>query len=259
MNLFVRVAFTGAFAVLASTTFVAPSPGQQGQTQQGQTGPGAQGAAGQQGGYHGGIGQTPWFNSPEIRQQFKLTDQQYNQLNKSYGNYYGKYQQGITSFGKDLTAEQRNQKMAELQQGFHKNFSTATNEVFTDAQQRQRYNQLYLQYQGYNAFSDPMVQEKLNLTAEQRLQLGQYGQEWHTQMNDLGRVYQTDREGTTTKYHGMRKQYGERIGTVLTPDQQKSWQLLTGESYNFQPSVYFQTNARSGITKDRQPESPPRR
>jgi hypothetical protein len=199
------------------------------------------------------------INSPEIRQQFKLTDQQYIQLNKSYGDSYSRYQQGVKSFGKDLTEEQRNQKMGELRQGFNKSFSPATNEVFTDAPQRQRYNQLYLQYQGYNAFSDPMVQEKLNLTAEQRLQLGQYGQEWHTQMNGLGRTYQTDRDGTTTKYHGMRKQYGERIRTVLTPEQQKSWQLMTGESYNFQPGTYFQTNAGTGTTNDRRQESPPRK
>jgi hypothetical protein len=255
MNRFARVAVTGAFAVLASAAGEATSQAQQGQTQQGQSGPSGQ-TTGQQGAYHGGIGQTPWFNSPEIRQQFKLTDQQYNQLNKSYGDSYGKYQQGIKSFGKDMTEQQRSLKMGELRQGFNKNFSTATNDVFTDAQQRQRYNQLYLQYQGYDAFYDPMVQEKLNLTAEQRRQLGQYGQEWHTQMNDFGRTYQTDRDGTTLKYNGMRKQYGERIRTVLTPEQQKSWQGLTGESYNFQPNVYFQTTAGAGTTNDRKRESP---
>ena len=84
--------------------------------------------------------------------------------------FVGQRTQGIKSFGKDVTEEQRSLKMGELRQGFNKNFSTATNEVFTDAQQRQRYNQLYLQYQGYEAFSDPMVQEKLNLTALRALE-----------------------------------------------------------------------------------------
>jgi hypothetical protein len=54
----------------------------------------------------------------------------------------------------------------------------------------------------------------------------------------------------------MRKQYGERIRTVLTPEQQKSWQILTGETYNFQPSVYFQTNAGAGTTNEPRRESP---
>ena len=133
--------------------------------------------------------------------------------------------------------------MGELQQGFSKGFSTTTNEVFTDPQQRQRYNQLYLQYQGYNAFSDPAVQEKLNLTAEQRQKLGQNGQEWHKQMSELGRTYETDREGTTKKYIELRTQSGERISTILTPEQTKSWQQMTGETYQFPPNVYFQTGA----------------
>ena len=192
------------------------------------------------------VGQTPWFSNQDVRQHFKVSDQQYNQLNKSYGESYGRYQEGMTKFGKDLSAEQRAQKMGELQQGFNKSFTTSANEVFIDPQQRQRYNQLNLQYQGYNAFTDPMVQEKLNLTTEQRQKIGQQGLEWHKQMNELGRTYPTDREGTTRKYNELRTQSGEQINTVLTPDQQKAWQQMTGEAYPFQPSVYFQTGVKPG-------------
>ena len=228
-----------AVTLLASTAAQAQQKGVQPQGQKG---------APVQGTYHGGYGQTPWFGNQEVRQHFKLSDEQYNQLNKGYGTYYGQYQTGMKDIGKDMTDEQRTLKMRELQQGFDKNMSTTANGVFTDPQQKERYNQLYLQYQGYNAFSDPIVQQKLNLTAEQRQQLGQQGQAWNKQMNTFSTGYTTDPEGTTKKFNEMRTQNGERINTVLTPDQQKSWQQITGPSYNFQPSAYFQTNSGAGAT-----------
>jgi hypothetical protein len=245
MNRFAKFAFAGVVAVLASASAEAQ---QKGPTNQGQQGP--------PGAYHGGIGQTPWFSNPEIRQQFKLNDTQFNDLNKSYGEAYGKYQQGTKAFGKDLTPEQRNQKMAELHQGFHKDFSTSVGKVFTDPQQQQRYNELNLQYQGYNAFSNPMVQEKLQLTPEQRQQLARQGQDWNKKMEGLGQTYQNDPKGATKQYNDMRNMYGQQLNTVLTPEQQKSWQQMTGKTYNFSPSVYFQTSSGTGTTSGGKENSP---
>jgi hypothetical protein len=99
-----------------------------------------------------------------------------------------------------------------------------------------------------------MVQEKLNLTADQRQKLGQQGQEWNKQMNTFGAGYKNDPEGTTKKYNEMRTQNGERINSVLTPDQQKAYQQMTGKSYNFQPSVYFQSGAGTGTIPQTNPK-----
>jgi len=245
MRLTKWISATLAIALLASTAMAGQ---QKGQVPQGQKTPppSGTGISGQQGFYHGGMGQTPWFGNQDVRQHFNLSDAQYNQLNKGYGTSYGQYQTGMQNLGNDLTPEQRTQKMGELRQGFNKDFSTTADKVFTDPQQRERYNQLQLQYQGYNAFSDPMVQQKLNLTAEQRQQLNQQGQNWTTQMNTFGTTYQTDPTGSTKKYNEMRKQSGEQINTVLTPEQRKSWQQMTGKSYDFQPSAYFNTTAVPG-------------
>jgi hypothetical protein len=238
--------FSAALAVTLLASMAAQAQQKGGQPQGQKGAPPVQGAAGQQGAYHGGYGQMPWFSNQDARTHLKLNDAQYNQLNKGYGQAYEGYQTGMKNMGKDLTDEQRTQKMGELQQGFNKNLSTTANDVFTDPQQRQRYNQLQMQYRGYNAFSDPTVQDKLNLTAEQRQKLGQQGQEWNKQMNGFGAGYKSDPEGTTKKFNEMRTQNGERINSVLTPDQQKSYQQMTGQSYNFQPSAYFQTNASAG-------------
>lgn len=251
MNRFAKLAAVGFFAMLGSAAVEAQPAGNTQPGAKGTTTP--QGKTGPQSGYHGGVGQTPWFANQDVRQQFKLTDQQFNQMNKSYTDAYGQYQKGMSGLGTDLTPAQRAQQTRDLQQGFNTSFSKSTNDVFTDPQQRTRYNQLYMQYQGYDAFNNPMIQEKLNLTAEQRQTLGQNGQKWHSQMNDLGRNYQTDSEGTTKKFNDMRKQYGEQLNTVLTPEQQKSWQQMIGEPYNFQASTYFQGNSGSGTGKQETP------
>jgi hypothetical protein len=235
---------------IALVVLTAPADAQQPR----QKSPPVQGTVGQQGVYHGGYGQTPWFSNPGTRQHLNLNDAQYNLLNTGYGQAYGIYQQGMTNMGKDLSPEQRSQKMAELQHGFNKSFTTTANGVITDPQQLSRYNQVQLQYQGYDAFSNPMVQDKLKLTPEQRQKMAQQGQDWHKQMNNLGSTYQTDPQGTAKRFNAMRYDSGRGINSVLTPQQQKSYLQLTGQSYNFQPSAYFQPSSNAGTSPQTNPK-----
>jgi len=197
-----------------------------------------------QGVYQPGFGQNPWFSNQEIRQQLKLTEQQYNQLNSAYANAWKTYQQGLQGLGNNLSNEQRMQQMSQLYQGFNKSFSPVINDALTDAQQRERFNQLYLQYQGYGAFSDPTIQEKLKLTPAQREKLTQYGQEWRQQMGSIGQNYQTNPENATKQYNDLRKQTFEQINGVLTPEQQTQWRQMMGEPYSFQPTIFFQTGIK---------------
>jgi len=192
---------------------------------------------------YGTVGQTPWFSNQSIRQQINLNDEQFNRLNKSYGESYSRYQQGVTGLGTNLTPEQRSQRMQGLQHDFNKTFSTSTNDIITDPQARTRYNQLYLQYRGYDAFSDPMVQEKLNLTDQQRQQFNRYQQDWNQSVGDLNRTYVNDREGTTKRFNEMRQREQERMQGVLTDQQRQTWRQMTGDPYNFQADVYFQGSA----------------
>jgi len=225
------------------------------QAQRTQPGTTAQtGTAGQRGGYNGAFGQTPWFSNQDIRQQLKFDDNQYGRLNKAYGESWQRYQNQMAEINKnkDLTDAQRAQRMNDLQRDFSTNFSSTTNQIITDPTQRERYNQMYWQYLGYGAFNDPTVQQKLNLTDEQKQKLGQYGRDWNTQMNDYSRTYQTDQAGTTKRFNESRKQANDRINSVLTQQQQQTWRQMVGDPYNFQPGVYFQgsnSGSNSGTSK----------
>jgi len=236
-------AFLGTCAMLVSGFVAAQQQQNQNQAQtnnQGQTN--QSGTVTQKGGVFTPYSQTPWFSNQDIRQQLKLNDEQFNRLNKSYGESWNRYQQQLGELGKNLTDQQRSERMRNLERNFYNDFTSSTNQVFTDPAQRQRYNQLYWQYMGYNAFQDPTIQQKLNLTDEQRQKLEQYSRDWQRQMSDFNRSYQTDREGTTKRFNEARRQAMDRLNNILTKQQQQTWQQMVGDPYNFQPNAYFQSS-----------------
>jgi len=254
MNRIGKFALAGLFVLttsVAAQTQGQPGQPRQGGTQQGGTQQGGTQQVGrqpgttQQGGNFGGMNQTPWFGNQDIRQNLKLNNDQFNQLNRAYSNAWNRYQQGITALDSNLTDQQRQQRMQAMQQEFGKNFSTAANDIFTSPEQRQRFEQLGMQFRGFGAFSDPMVQQKLNLTAEQRQKLNQLNQDWQRQMDTLNQKFQTDPKAVTTQFNDMRKQFDTRLNSVLSQEQQQSWRQMTGDPFNFQPNAFFQ-NSSSG-------------
>jgi hypothetical protein len=213
MKRFTKCVAAGALALLA----VGPTLAQQGQKL-----PGKPQVTGQQGMSFGGINQTPWFADKSVREHFKFTNDQFNALNKAYRDAWSRYNTNLGQLGANLTEAQRTQKMRELHASFHQNLNGSVDRLITDPQQRQRYNQLHLQYQGFSAFNDPTIQETLKLTDDQRLKLTQFGQEWNQQMTALQKAYQTDPIGATTRYNDILQQNNQRVNSVLNQQQQQT-------------------------------------
>lgn len=201
-----------------------------------------------QSGAYGGINQTPWFSNPTIRQQLQLNDDQFNQLNKGYTQSWSRYNQGLTGLDKTLADEQRIQRNQDLTGAFYKDFSKSTDGVFTDKTARQRYNQLDLQYRGYGAFSDPAIQQQLNLTDEQRQKFNKYHNEWNHQMHAWQRDFANDRDGVTSKFSDARKEWQNRINSTLTPEQRTMWNDMRGKPFDFPADVYFQNGTTTNTT-----------
>src|SRR4051812_21623468 len=80
--------------------------------------------------YYGGITQQPWYSNQAVRQQLKINDDQFNRLNKAWGQYWTHYN---TEMGRinDVPENQRYPKMSQYYQTFNKDFNTAANEVLT--------------------------------------------------------------------------------------------------------------------------------
>ena len=213
--------------------------------------------AGGRGGYRL-YGSRPWFGNAAVRRQLKIDDDQYNTLNKAYVQYWTPYNQVVVGVPADLDEQQRQQRIAAAYGTFHKDFNTASAKVFVDPDIRNRYNQLNLQYQGYAAFNDPTVQTRLRLTDEQRQNFNRYYTDWNKQMNTYADEYAKDRDGVNRQFSTSWKQQRDRINETLTPEQRKSWNEMTGESYDFPADAYFDEGDDRGDGRDNPRENPGR-
>ncbi len=161
--------------------------------------------------YYNGINETPWFGNQNIREQLHLNDNQYQQLNQGYGHAWGRYNQGVNGLDNGLSEALRMQRQQELYGTFHQDFSQSTNDVFNDPTASKRYNQLYLQYRGYGAFSDPTVQQELKLTPAQRQKFQKYDRDWNRNMNTWHREYESNPDVVLKRFNSARGEYQQSL------------------------------------------------
>jgi hypothetical protein len=235
--------FGTALMLITGRMVGAPQGGTQGAgAQQGQ--PGAVGnaqtpATGTSANGNGGITQNPWHSG--MQQQFNFTPQQTQQLNSAYSNQYNRYQQQVAALPNNLSADERQQRLNSLRQDFYNNYNNATASVFSSPDQRSRYNQVFLQYRGYNAFEDPNVQQKLNLTNAQKQQLTQFDQNWNAQMDAIRAQYKTNPNAARQAFDRLQQESQQNLSTVLSPSQMGQWRQVIGNPYSFEASQYMQT------------------
>jgi hypothetical protein len=169
-----------------------------------------------------------------------LNNNQFNSLNRAYQNAYNRYNQGLNNLSPNLTEQQRQLQMQQLQSQFNQSLSGTVNDTLNNPQTVSRFNQLNRQFMGFNAFNDPAIRQQLNLTPAQVRQLRTLSNNWRQQLqqfrqgagNDLSSVDQT-------QWNQLWQQYGTQLNGVLTPEQQQMWAQQVGQPYMFPPNAYF--------------------
>lgn len=194
------------------------------------------------------ISQTPWFNSPGIRQELQLKDKQFQTLNENYQRAWNRYHEGASKLAPTLTSEQRQLQLTELTNQFRKDFARGLDAVISTPSDRQRYHQLDWQYRGYGAFDDPAVVDKLNLSDAQRRKFDQFGRDWHHQFNNWRRSYPQNQQRVGRQLEEGRRQMWDDINATLTPEQREKWRQMTGERYEFEPDAFFPNESASNTT-----------
>jgi len=184
-------------------------------------------------------GQQPWFGEPGVRQQLKLTDDQFNRLNQSYGNAYSSLQNSMSGLG---TLNERD-RQARLQQNygtFSRSLGTAYQDVLT-ADQQARFNQLWSQYRGYDALLDPTTSQKLNLTEQQIQDLRKYDAAYQQRMQQLWTLYGTNKDMALNAYKQLQPEFNQQLSRTLNPEQLRQWQQMNGDPYRFTPFYGYTT------------------
>jgi hypothetical protein len=108
-----------------------------------------------------------------------------------------------------------------------------------DEKQFKRFKQIDLQQRGNNAFRDVAVQKELKFTDDQKMSivslLNDSDKEIKALMPKFGAGGKgTDFKAAFEKIDNARKETKEKIFTVLTKDQRKTYREMIGEEFKFQ-------------------------
>ncbi len=188
----------------------------------------------------GGINQTPFFGSTNVRQQLNFSPSQFDRLNAAYQQAWTNYNQGLSQIG-TLPPTDRAARQQQLANAFFQDFDRAANGVLP-AQQWQRLHQLDLQSRGFNVFSDPTVIQGLKLTPQQQAEFNRLGQSFNNRLTQIDQLSARDRTQAIQQFNALQSGLGNQINSVLTPAQRQQWQTMIGQPFVFQP--YFSGPAR---------------
>src|SRR5690606_8746481 len=127
----------------------------------------------------------------------------------------------------------------QLGQQFQDNFQQGFGERFGNAPFQNRYQQLNWQYQGPRAFQNPQLQQQLNLTPAQTERIQQLTNQWSTQMQQLSQTLQDNPEQLRERLRSLQASMSRQLRPVLSQQQYRQWQQMTGDPYEFPANVYF--------------------
>jgi len=172
----------------------------------------------------------------DVGRSLNLTQNQTTRLNEMTTGLQNRYQEDFQKFD-TLPQDRRTQ----LLQRYNADWMKSAGDIFNE-QEMNRYRQLNYQYQGFDAFNDPDLQKRLNLTDEQRKQLNDARQWNQQQWQDIQRRGADDRDAGTRLYRDYWKERGQRLNKILTEEQRRTWGQITGNPFTFQPN--FSTSPR---------------
>ncbi len=187
----------------------------------------------------GAINSNPFFANPGMRTQLGLNDQSFNALNMAHNQAFTQFNNAMSQFDKNMTAAQRVQRMQDLQNAFNQQMANSAQDAITNPAGVQRFNQLSLQFQGLGAFSNPQVQQQLNLSTQQRQQLQQFGQQLDQAALNLQRNPQLNDQARNQQFRLLQLKALQDVNSVLTNQQQQQWQQMTGQPFSFQLTDFF--------------------
>lgn len=214
-----------------------------------QTTPGAQNVAPGGTADFNDLSPTPWFADPATRNQLRLSNTQYEELQRIYENQYQEYQRNLQQqLEADLQAEQRAVERNRLRQQFQRDLNRRVEREFQDAPFRSRFRQLARQYQGYGAFADPDVQQSLSLTPQQRTRLNRLDAEWDRDVNALMRRHRNNPQQLQRDFADLQRQRARNVNSILAQEQLQSWREMVGDPYDFPITSYVPGGDSQSLT-----------
>jgi hypothetical protein len=176
------------------------------------------------------------LGNASVQKELKLDDQQIEKA-KALAEKTGEKMRENFESTSDLQGEERRTKMMELNRVLNETTFKEAGE-FLKPEQVARLKQISNQQRGAQAFSDPEIAKKLNLTETQKSDIQTIAQESMAEMRTIFQENQDDPEARAKKMAELRKQTLSKAEAKLNDDQQKTWKELLGTPF----TVVFEAN-----------------
>jgi hypothetical protein len=180
------------------------------------------------GGFGAGI-----LMAPNVQQDLKLSADQIGKIPDALRANREKHQDELAAL-RDASPEERQGKMAALTKTMG---DEVKKELAFTAEQSKRFDQISLQSRGIQAFADPAVASKLNLTDDQKSKLREIAEAARGQFGQGG----FNKDASEEERAEARKKRAEtsranltKVMNVLTDAQKTSWKELTGTPIEIQ-------------------------
>lgn len=183
------------------------------------------------GGFGGGMGGGMLLTNKGVQAEIKVTEEQASKLTTFAEEFRAKQREAFQGF-QDMSQEERQAKMKEMTESMNKGLAE-----ILKPEQLKRFHEIQLQQAGAMGLAQGAAAEKLKLTDDQKSQIREIQQESMQAMGDLREQFQNDREGAMKKMASIRKETLEKALKVLTAEQKKTYEGLTGKPYEvkFEP------------------------
>jgi Spy/CpxP family protein refolding chaperone len=211
-----------AFSLALAAAFAAPAHAQRGQ--------------GRGMGMMGGGGGMAVLSNPAGEKELSLTDEQKEKIADIRQNMMSDMRDKMQSIGQDASPQERMQKMQEVMRELNSGLDKDVKEVLKP-EQYTRYQEIKLQSMGLDAFSDPEVAKKLELTDEQKEKLETLTNETRQETMETMQAARDsgDFQGAMGKVREIRDKALDDAKALLTEAQKETWSKLTGKPFKLEP------------------------
>jgi hypothetical protein len=183
-------------------------------------------------GFGRGVSVAFLLGNESVQKELKLDDPQVEKAKELAEKTAEEMREKFQSF-QDLNAEERRAKTTEITREVNASTLKAAGE-FLKPEQLTRLKQISYQRRGVQAFSDPEIAKKLNLTDSQKSTIQEIVREMYEKQPSR-EEFQDDREAAMKKAQEVDKMTLEKAIDKLNDEQQKTWKELLGPPFEWPP------------------------
>ena len=171
-----------------------------------------------------------------VRTELKITDEQRQKIQELIRTIRQDISKARARLKSEETQTQVVKVLKDQSAGVYNKYKTQVEEILTP-EQRQRLRELYFQFRGMKAVTDPEIAQALKLTSEQQKQIDAAIADAKDNRHDIrvatrkrGKVGRQERR---TKLESLRKDVDSQISALLTVQQRELFLKIQGPDFDF--------------------------